>query len=126
MFASQQVAARVLNLVARRFFRDRALRDQEKVRRPAPGTGWDLTAKDLAADASGDEIAKRIKTIIDRESVVHLDDLVIRRTTLWEDGRRWVDDAEQLVSPFDWDRQTKARELARLEQALSPFSVERC
>jgi glycerol-3-phosphate dehydrogenase len=123
MFASQQVAARVLGLVARRFFRARSLPDQQEVRRPSPGVGWDLSTQYGCESASLDEALERIKTIIDEESVVHLDDIVFRRTTLWENARYWADHPEPLLSLFEWDAETRARESSRLVQALSSFSI---
>jgi glycerol-3-phosphate dehydrogenase len=123
MFASEQVAARVLQLLTRRFFEDRALRGQDEVRRPSPSVGWELSAKHGCASAPLDEHRERIKTIIDEESVVHLDDLVFRRTTLWENARYWADHPEPLLSLFEWDAETSVRESLRLTDTLSSFSI---
>ena len=55
MFASQQVAARVLQLVARRFLKDNLLRDPQEMRRPSPGVGWELSMRNDCANAPLDE-----------------------------------------------------------------------
>ena len=87
------------------------------------GVGWELSAKHGCANALLDEHRDSIKTIIDEESVVHLDDLVFRRTTLWENACYWADHPEPLLSLFDWDAETRVRESLRLAQAVSSYSM---
>ena len=55
-----------------------------------------------------------LRQLISEESVIHLDDLVFRRTTLWENPSRVIDMAPQLCSLFDWDRDQSEYEMKRV------------
>jgi glycerol-3-phosphate dehydrogenase len=55
-----------------------------------------------------------LRQLISEESVIHLDDLVFRRTTLWENPGRVIDMAPQLCSLFDWDRDKSEYEMKRV------------
>ncbi len=57
--------------------------------------------------------------LIEEESVVHLDDLVLRRTNLGDNPHRALKLAPEVCSLFPWDKSRCAKELNRLEQALS-------
>jgi glycerol-3-phosphate dehydrogenase len=52
--------------------------------------------------------------------VLHLDDLFLRRTTLWEDPSAAMRLAPQLLALFDWDARQIDDELNRLRNALEP------
>jgi len=58
--------------------------------------------------------------IIESETVVHLDDLVFRQTTLWENPAAAMQLALQLLALFDWDARQVDDELNRLANALEP------
>ena len=63
----------------------------------------------------------------EEESVVHLDDLVVRRTDLWETPDLAVKLAPSLCSLFSWDDARRATELERLESALrQPHFAQPC
>ncbi len=67
-----------------------------------PGTQWE--------DA--------LRTLIDEESVQHLDDLVLRRTALWETPTETLRIARTLCGLFPWDERRREVEIGRLEQKL--------
>ena len=61
-----------------------------------------------------------LRSVIDREAVHHLDDLVLRRSNLGENPERSLTMAEQLVELFDWQKERQNEELQRLQKAF-PF-----
>lgn len=61
-----------------------------------------------------------LRTIIEQEAVVHLDDLVLRRSTLWESGNLILQLAEPLCDLFPWDEERKRVELDRLAATFAP------
>jgi glycerol-3-phosphate dehydrogenase len=85
---------------------------------PNPQTGWNLRATDLAQHNSEHRWKPALANLIAQESVVHLDDLVLRRTTLWEDASGNTEIAPQLCSLFNWDKVRCSQELERLNTAL--------
>lgn len=60
-----------------------------------------------------------LREIILEESVIHLDDLVFRRTTLWNNLPRALDLSSQLCNLFNWDGFRCKTELHRLEEAVN-------
>jgi glycerol-3-phosphate dehydrogenase len=60
-----------------------------------------------------------LKEIILEESVNHLEDLVFRRTTLWNNLARTMKISTQLCTLFDWDDSRCKAELHRLEEAVA-------
>jgi glycerol-3-phosphate dehydrogenase len=71
--------------------------------RPAEGdTGWE----------------EALKALIAEEAVLHLDDLVLRRTTLWENPFRAVEIAPLLCRLFSWDGERTKTETERLKEKL--------
>jgi glycerol-3-phosphate dehydrogenase len=59
-----------------------------------------------------------LKVLINDESVVHLDDLVFRRTTLWENPSRTIELAPQICRLFDWDKDTARHEVERVTRLM--------
>jgi glycerol-3-phosphate dehydrogenase len=87
--------------------------------RPSPRQGWQQSARNL--DILEDENSRaQLLQIIESEMVLHLDDLVLRRTTLWEDPAAVMELAPQLLALFDWDARRADNELSRLASALEP------
>jgi len=52
------------------------------------------------------------------QSIIHLDDLLLRRSTLWEQGRDALELAARLCNLFPWDEERKGRELAKCRGCL--------
>ena len=59
-----------------------------------------------------------LRRLIVEEAVLHLDDLVLRRTTLWESGVPAVQLAARLCELFTWDEPRRRAETARLAAAF--------
>ena len=117
--ASRIVADNAMRtVISRHFGRNHRIMPQ-LIDRPDPSQGWQLSARDLRKLQDQDWRAK-LQTIISNEMVLHLDDLVLRRTTLWEDPAAVMDFAPQLLALFDWDAQRADDELSRLRNALDP------
>ncbi len=55
-----------------------------------------------------------LRVLIKDESVIHLDDLVFRRTTLWENPVRTIELAPKICRLFDWDKDTARHEVERI------------
>jgi glycerol-3-phosphate dehydrogenase len=60
-----------------------------------------------------------LRTLVEQEAVVHLDDLVLRRSTLWEDSDLVRQFAEPLCDLFPWDEQRRRVERDRLAAAFA-------
>jgi glycerol-3-phosphate dehydrogenase len=71
---------------------------------------------DMHADFHDAEWKDALKTIISEESVMHLDDLVFRRTTLWESPVKTMKIAPYLCQLFHWDSARSEKEIMRLEE----------
>jgi len=54
--------------------------------------------------------------IVEEESVLHLDDLVLRRTSLGDNPRRALRMARQLCDLFDWTEERCRKEIQRVEE----------
>lgn len=59
-----------------------------------------------------------LRTIISEESVLHLEDLIIRRTSLGDNPLRGLKIASLLRDLFDWSEQQFAEEMTRLKEKL--------
>ena len=84
---------------------------------------WDsrpLRGLDASVDPSAVGWADDLNAVIADESVMHLDDLVMRRTTLWDSPEKALMLAPKLCSLFDWDQDRSAAETERLRTCLSP------
>jgi glycerol-3-phosphate dehydrogenase len=114
--ASRNVAERTIRGIAKRFFAPDPGKDSSPGERPPPREGWRISAADLAG-LDGDARARLLR-IVEAEAVVHLDDLALRRTTLWEDPVTLMQHAPVLASLFEWDPQTADKEISRLANAF--------
>lgn len=79
-----------------------------------------LHGLDAAVDPAVAGWADNLHAVIDEESVRHLDDLVLRRTALWESPERALMLAPALCDLFDWGRERSLAETGRLQQCLGP------
>jgi glycerol-3-phosphate dehydrogenase len=69
-------------------------------------------------DIQTSEWEHALREIILEESVIHLDDLVFRRTTLWNNLSRTMELSSKLCTLFNWDGSRCNTELHRLEEAV--------
>jgi glycerol-3-phosphate dehydrogenase len=69
-------------------------------------------------NGKNNDLKKELKRIIDEEAVVHLDDLVLRRTCLWESPQKVLEIAPLLYEFFGWDVSRSSIELKRLKENL--------
>jgi glycerol-3-phosphate dehydrogenase len=65
-----------------------------------------------------------LKTIIREESVQHLDDLIFRRTTLWENPSRPMKIASAVCDLFDWDGTRCSKEINKLDETERARRIE--
>ena len=63
--------------------------------------------------------------LIAEESVQHLDDLMLRRTSLGDDPRTAREVATRVCEVFDWDASRRELELQRLERCLDDAAAVR-
>ncbi|MFQ5635827.1 MAG: FAD-dependent oxidoreductase [Gammaproteobacteria bacterium] len=83
--------------------------------------GWRCRKAPAASDFEGpDDIARdeQLRTLVRDEAVLHLDDLVLRRTALWDTPEQALILAPGICRMFDWNQQRRAAELRRLEEQL--------
>lgn len=77
-----------------------------------PATYWRLDARHCLK--AWPEDIDRLRQLVQAESVVHLDDLVVRRTTLWEQPSAALALAPRLCELFGWNAARTAQEMERL------------
>jgi glycerol-3-phosphate dehydrogenase len=66
-----------------------------------------------------------LKKIIDEESVVHLDDLILRRTSIGDNPNRAFELASSISHLFGWDSERREMEIGRIEKFFKqPFIQE--
>ncbi len=107
-------AQKTLDRIARRF-RHIAARAPACVEiRPALQEGWRLTPAELRSGPNAELRRRALSRLIAEESVLHLDDLVFRRTTLWEHPRGISQGMADLASLFDWSPSRTDEERSRL------------
>jgi glycerol-3-phosphate dehydrogenase len=70
--------------------------------------------------AAGNEDLNGLKLLIEEEAVVHLDDLLLRRTGLGENRRRLLELLPRLRSLFSWNDGRWLQECERLKALLRP------
>ncbi len=108
-------AEKTLECVARRF-PELAPRSPLRVAvRPAVQEGWQIEASLLGLGA---HVRETLARLIAEESVLHLDDLVFRRTTLWEDPEGTVRKTGDLAALFAWGPGRAEEERSRLLRQL--------
>jgi glycerol-3-phosphate dehydrogenase len=61
---------------------------------------------------------KDLQSLIAEESVVHLDDLILRRTTLWDNPDRALSLAPAICKLFDWSEERSKQEIHLLREKL--------
>lgn len=84
--------------------------------RPEPRTGWSASGS-LAGEGDLEGLLRDLKPIIDQEWVVHLDDLVVRRTTLWENLQSLSLIMPRICGLFPWDADRQAQEIKRVNRS---------
>jgi glycerol-3-phosphate dehydrogenase len=117
--ASRIVAQNTVRTVIRRYFNNRRRSTPQMGDRPGPSQGWQRSARQLGELEDANSRAQLLQ-IIEHEMVLHLDDLILRRTTLWEDPLAAMRLAPQLLTLFDWSSRQIDDELNRLRNALEP------
>jgi glycerol-3-phosphate dehydrogenase len=60
-----------------------------------------------------------LRPIIQDESVRHLDDLIFRRTSLWDNPERALEIAPKLCELFDWDISRCNEEISRVKKKIN-------
>jgi len=120
--ASRSVAAKAMQSILKRFFSADFGDEFRPGNRPSAQQGWNLSPTDLDQPGGAENTRVQLKKIIETEAVVHLDDLVMRRTTLWENPATLTKNAQALAALFEWDEQTFSAEMVRLKLALDSQS----
>jgi glycerol-3-phosphate dehydrogenase len=70
---------------------------------------------DWQPNDNNQEWKEQLTNIIKEQSVLHLEDLILRRTTLGDNPLRALAIAPSLVELFEWDEQRRAEEIKRLK-----------
>lgn len=67
---------------------------------------------------------ERLSAIIDEQAVLHLDDLIVRRTTIGDNPARALKIAPVISRLFPWDKDKRAQELGRLQTFFTSRSPD--
>lgn len=65
-----------------------------------------------------------LHSLIREEAVQHLDDLIFRRTTLWDNSSRALEIAPLICELFDWDSDRCSEEIERLTKNLGDGKIQ--
>lgn len=76
-------------------------------------------AYDWLPDANETDWSHGLRQLIREESVVHLDDLVLRRCAIGDNPARTRQLVTDIAKLFDWDEQRRAREVANVLEVLA-------
>jgi glycerol-3-phosphate dehydrogenase len=68
-------------------------------------------------------LKEQLIKIVREEAVQHLDDVIFRRTNIWEDPMRAKEIAPAIGVLFDWDESRRKREIANLFKLLERKSI---
>jgi glycerol-3-phosphate dehydrogenase len=90
--------------------------DKER-RRPEPTTGWKMRS-DCSRKSDLESYVDDIRRLIEEESPLNLQDVVFRRTTLWEERDLVGALAPRIAQLFGWPQSRQLEELQRLDLAL--------
>jgi len=110
---SRYVAAWALN----RIF-GRSGNPVKEFRRPTARAGWRLSNLDVHDVRARDQAIGGLRSLMADESVMHLSDLIFRRTDLWETPPVARALAPLICDLFPWDTERRQRELAQVECEL--------
>ena len=70
--------------------------------------------------------ANRIAMIVQEESVMHLDDLLLRRCDWTGTHEQTLMIAERVCDMLNWDADRKQREMTRLRRVLESYTPPMC
>lgn len=115
---ARRVAEKALKRLGRPTRCGRPAKPEIIARRPDSRVSWDLRAADLLQKTTDTSWRQALHRLIAEESVVHLDDLVLRRTSLWEDPQSALLLAPTLCTVFPWDALRCKAEQERLRRNL--------
>ena len=90
---------------------------QDHAERQPVNSPLDLEHFTLTDEAGQHEIGERLRQLVDEEAVLHLDDLIIRRTDWSGDARRTMQIGKQVAGLLGWQESRQTVELNRLELA---------
>ena len=62
-----------------------------------------------------------VQSLVQEESVQHLDDLIFLHTTFWENPKRALEIAPSICDLFKWNKSRRTAELERLIKKIGPF-----
>ncbi len=98
----------------------RPLPDYVSTDRPQPTTDWDLRDFPEPRLTACDEFVRGLRGLIERENVVHLDDLLLRRTDWCRDPREFTRIASIVAEALGWSKERLQFELRRMEDSPHP------
>jgi glycerol-3-phosphate dehydrogenase len=124
LVAAHQVAVKTIRTVCRRFFPSESPASGALQHRPVPDPNWDSSASGLCAAAAMAKHEPFLQKIIDEEAVIHLGDLALRRTTLWEEPAALLDIAPRIASLFPWGASEQEEEIAKLQAELQSGAAQ--
>jgi glycerol-3-phosphate dehydrogenase len=90
--------------------------DSYKIPQNSENDCWSYTQGELPTDNDWNQI---LHSIVRGESVIHLDDLFYRRTTLWEDPKRVTELAQHICQMLDWEKSRSNEEIKHLANLVS-------
>ena len=90
---------------------------------PPPRMNWDFGAKALLTVKDKASWAADLRNLAAEEAVVHLDDLYLRRTTLWEDKSSALALAPDVCRTLGWGQARTKAELQRLMNSLGEYRL---
>jgi glycerol-3-phosphate dehydrogenase len=109
------VAEKTLDLA----FAGRAQRDAEACPRPPASDEWSCRDVDFSIGKNKEAYLGKVAQIIEDEAAVTLQDIVFRRTDLWEDPQLAMELSPDIASLFGWPEHKASRQMADLASELA-------
>ena len=82
-----------------------------------------MNLNEHSANESNETFAEELRRLVREESVMHLDDWILRRTGWGDDPRGLAETAEKVVRLLGWTEKTQDNELSRVLLLSSPNRV---
>jgi glycerol-3-phosphate dehydrogenase len=93
--------------------------------RPAASRTVPESEVERLLESGADAVGDQVRSLVERESVLHLDDLILRRTNWGADPRRGIEIGTRIARQTGWDESRVDREVERLARVIHGEGVLR-
>ena len=110
-------------MVIDQIFAEKSVKNDRLLTTPESSSRWNYTYR-WYPENSDTSWKDELQSIIENESVVHLDDLILRRTNIGDNPSRALKLAPIIVGLFSWTAQREQEEISRVQSHFQWFETE--